>query len=199
MAASRKRARAEASTSSGGAGGFGAALSKVLSRELHASEAAGPVLAKRRTAAAKLAAAEREQTIALRKKAAEKKAAAAARNVLPSAATADAEKELRRVATKGVVALFNAITRHKREVEAVVEEPIKRRDKVANLRKAQASFLDLIKLGSGEEGGKAAGSTWLADGFVEKASTHKGHRNLALKEKRHDESAAAQLLDDAEF
>ena len=172
------------------AGGFGAALSRILSRELHAAPSAGPVLSKRRTAAAKAAAAALVDAADARARANAKRAAAGAVNRAPTALSADAERALRRVATRGVVALFNAVTTHQRGVERAMEEPT--RGALRTVRAKQASFLELLQsktraattgaggIGGGTGSGVARpGVSWLKDEFAEASGTAKGARAAA--------------------
>ena len=145
---------------SASAGGFGAALSKILTRELRDAPSAGPVLAKRHTAAAKLASAARTSAREEGRARERKRVAAAARNVLPSALTADYERQLRKVGTKGVVALFNAIATHQRVTEAVPEDGARPSARAKTIGAAQASFLDLLRTSAAAAatGGAGAGA-----------------------------------------
>ena len=179
---------------------FGAAMRKILSRELHVPAAAGPVLSKRRTAGEKAIAAERAAARARRVAAATRAAATAARNPLPSASTLDTERTLRRVATKGVVALFNAIAKHQRATEAALEEPLARTAQLSTVAAKQASFLGLLQgakaaAAAGGGGAGGGGAAWLKPGFAQAVGTAMGGRAAALAEARHDEGVAAHLLD----
>jgi hypothetical protein len=186
--------------------GFASAMSKILSRELHVKNPkAGPVLAKRHTAAEKAAAIERAALVAARARTAAKRAAAALRNVAPSARTLDAERALRRVATAGVVALFNAITRHQRGVEAVIDEPTSRKKSrvIKAVAEKQQTFIELLRGGVSTSAGGAATTTtttvtqaWLVDGFVEASGTKGGRAAEARADLRRQEPG---LLDAEEF
>jgi len=186
------------------ASGFGAALAKILSRELHVAPSAGAVLSKRHTAGEKALSAARAETRARRAAAAQRRARVAARNALPSAATLDAERALRRVATKGVVALFNAISKHQRATEEALEGSAGRTAAVSAVTGRQADFLGLLagataavaaRGGGGGGGGGAPAAQWLRGDYATVAGTAKGGRSAALAAERHDETVAAHLLD----
>jgi len=196
-------ASASAASAAPPASGFGAALSKILSRELHVAPSAGAVLAKRHTAGAKAEAAARAVSRARRVAAAARRARAAARNALPSASTADSERALRRIATKGVVALFNAISKHQRATEAALEGSEGRTAAVAAVSGKQAGFLGLLagataavaSKRNGGGGGGGGGAQWLRGDYAQVAGTAKGGRSAAAAAEKHDESVAAHLLD----
>lgn len=80
------------------AGGFAAAMSKVLARSVTKTN---PVLAKRHTAAEKIVAKEKAETKVSRLKTREKKAARRAHMQLPDVTKQDYERQLKKVATKG--------------------------------------------------------------------------------------------------
>jgi hypothetical protein len=188
------------------ASGFGAAMAKILSRELHVAPSVGAVLAKRRTAGEKAMAAVAAETRARRTAAARRRARVAARNAQPGAATLDAERALRRVATKGVVALFNAISKHQRATEAALDESTGRTAAVAAVSGKQAGFLGLLQgataavaaSGAGRGGGGVGGvggAQWLRSDYATVAGTARGARTAALAAERHDEGVAAHMLD----
>jgi hypothetical protein len=224
-ASSKKRVRAPdapapstvAAEDAPASGGFGAAVSRILSRELHAAPSVGPVLAKRHTAAEKAAAAARAAAAEARERAKAARARAASRNARPTPLTGDAEKALRRIATAGVVTLFNAITRHQRGVEAVLEEAPaaggrRRRSRLlAAVADKQRSFIDLLRGGGGGGGGGAAAGAaagpesappprqaWLRDGFSESAATKAGLAAAARADARRAEPTVP-LLDAEDF
>ena len=77
------------------------------------------VLAKRRTAEMQLQAEDKQEKKAHRADVLARKAKRQRHMVVPSVATVPHERRLRRVATKGVVALFNAVRKYQLEQEAV--------------------------------------------------------------------------------
>lgn len=130
------------------AGGFGAALAKVLSRGV---DAAKPVLSKRHTAMQKLVEAKEKESKDLGKVRKERKALRKAHNLDPLRAPPEFEKQLKKVATKGVVALFNAIAKHQHAVAEAERNAEKTSDKVRAVSAQQKSFLDLLKSGVGTD------------------------------------------------
>jgi hypothetical protein len=194
--------------------GFAAAVRKVLARELHVGPAAGAVLSKRRTAAEKAEAAERALAKALRKRSAMRHAKVVERNALPSALSADVERDLRRMATKGVIALFNAVAKHQHATQVALAEPAERAVRAQRVGAAQASFLDLLRdttrAAAAAAGGaapppaaaassssqaakraKGSGAAWMAEDFVEAAGNARGRRAADQALERHNEAAAA--------
>jgi hypothetical protein len=139
--------------------GFAQAMQKVLSRELHVGSTAGAVLAKRHTAAEKAEAAARALAKALRVRSASRHARVVERNALPSALSGDAERDLRRMATKGVIALFNAVAKHQHATQVALAEPAERTARAHKVGAAQASFLDLLRdtTRAAAEGGAGSG------------------------------------------
>jgi hypothetical protein len=202
------------------ANGFALAMQKVLSRELHVASASGAVLAKRHTAAEKAEAAARALAKALRARSASRHARVAERNALPSALSGDAERELRRMATKGVIALFNAVAKHQHATQAALAEPAERAVRAHKVGAAQASFLDLLRdttraaaEGAGAAGARAAapaaapaaaaapapaakqvkgsGAAWMKEDFVELAGNQRGRRAAKEASDRHNEAPGA--------
>ncbi|KAG0045351.1 hypothetical protein BGZ83_009423 [Gryganskiella cystojenkinii] len=125
------------------------AMSKILGSNLRKADASTPILARSRGAERKL---EEEKMEAKAKKAltSEKKRLANKDRVKPDFTGMEYEKKLRKVATRGVVQLFNAIKAQQKATDDITEtvRPIttNAKDKVANLTKA--SFLDLLKSGT---------------------------------------------------
>ncbi|KAK3828956.1 MAG: Rrp15p-domain-containing protein [Benniella sp.] len=125
------------------------AMSKILGSTLRKADASTPILARSRGVERKL---EEEKMEAKARKAinSEKKRLANKDRVKPDYTGMEYEKKLRKVATRGVVQLFNAIKAQQKATEELTEKtrPITTndKDKVANLTKA--SFLDLLKSGA---------------------------------------------------
>ncbi|CAO3572929.1 unnamed protein product [Mortierella alpina] len=125
------------------------AMSKILGSSLRKADASMPILARSRGVERKL---EEEKMEAKARKAItnEKKRLANKDRVKPEYTGMEYEKKLRKVATRGVVQLFNAIKAQQKATEDLTEKirPIttNSKDKVANLTKA--SFLDLLKSGT---------------------------------------------------
>lgn len=93
--------------------GFGDAMSKILQQNV--AEDAQPILAKRTTARMREISNEKKETKTARMSAAEKRAKEQKDVVIPDHTTAVQDRKLRMIATKGVVALFNAIQKHQHQ------------------------------------------------------------------------------------
>ncbi|GLD97134.1 hypothetical protein PINS_up005817 [Pythium insidiosum] len=124
--------------------GFGDAMSKILQQNV--ADAAQPILAKRTTARMREIMNEKKEIKQERMSAAEKRAKERKDNVVPSHASAAKDRTLRKIATKGVVALFNAIAKHQHQVGKPTEKEDK---KVKELSKE--SFLGLLKSAKGDK------------------------------------------------
>ncbi|KAG0245900.1 Rrp15p-domain-containing protein [Mortierella sp. GBAus27b] len=125
------------------------AMSRILGSSLRKADADMPILAKSRGVERKL---EEEKLEAKARKAIsnEKKRLANKDRVKPDYTGMEYEKKLRKVATRGVVQLFNAIKAQQKTTDELTEKirPITTndKDKVASLTKK--SFLDLLKSGA---------------------------------------------------
>jgi hypothetical protein len=138
--------------------GFSAALAKVLSRDV---DAAQPVLSKRHTTLQKLQEKHEQEFAEAKKLRKQRKLARGAHNVDPRAMAPEFEKQLRKVATKGVVALFNAIAKHQKAVqdaEASVGAGARTTQRAKAVAGQQKSFLDLLRKESGAGQGEGAGA-----------------------------------------
>ncbi|KAH7465478.1 uncharacterized protein KRP23_12018 [Phytophthora ramorum] len=87
--------------------GFGDAMSKILGQNVAAD--AQPILAKRTTARMREIQSDKQETKTARLSAAEKREREQKDMAVPDHSTAAQDRKLRMIATKGVVALFNAI------------------------------------------------------------------------------------------
>ncbi|TMW59660.1 hypothetical protein Poli38472_004729 [Pythium oligandrum] len=121
--------------------GFGDAMSKILQQNV--GDDAQPILAKRTTARMREIMNEKKEVKKDRVSAAEKRAKERKDNVIPSHVTAVKDRQLRKIATKGVVALFNAIAKHQHQTGKTTEKEDK---KVKELSKE--NFLGLLKASS---------------------------------------------------
>ncbi|KAG5176478.1 Rrp15p-domain-containing protein [Tribonema minus] len=99
-----------------GAGGMGDVMARILGQQIAGSSA--PVLAKRKTKAMKEMAEEAERKATLVAKRAERRAARAQQLVVPDVTSQDRERQLKKIATRGVVALFNAISQQQQRLRA---------------------------------------------------------------------------------
>ncbi|KAJ1659989.1 pre-60S ribosomal particles component [Dispira simplex] len=126
---------------------FAQAMASILGTQLKGSAKAAPILAKNRAADRKLAE-EKLEHQAIKTLNNERKKLREKGRVIPDYSNASYEKRLRKVATRGVVKLFNAIrtqqTRGKTAHEVINEDASRR--KVAELSKD--NFLDLLKTGN---------------------------------------------------
>jgi hypothetical protein len=104
--------------------GFGDAMSKILQQNV--AEDAAPILAKRTTARMREIQNEKNEIKKDRVGAAEKREKERKDNVVPSHATATKDRQLRKIATKGVVALFNAIAKHQHQTGKIPDKEDKK-------------------------------------------------------------------------
>ena len=139
--------------------GMAEMMSKILNQSVNSSN---PVLAKRKTAIMKDMEESKEDHERLKRLRAQRKVDREKQIVIPDAGTADYESQLRKLATRGVVALFNAISTSKREEAeaksagaAKLAEEGKEISRVDVKRMTQANFRELLK---GEESAAAAKS-----------------------------------------
>jgi hypothetical protein len=101
--------------------GFAQMLSKILNQNVDKNKIVNPVLAKRKTSIMKeleANAVDKERVKELRK---ERELSKKRQLVIPDVSTANYERQLKKLATKGVVSLFNAVAKLKRE-EAAEEQ-----------------------------------------------------------------------------
>jgi hypothetical protein len=167
---------------------FAQALSKVLSRPVNVStkvsddmtsssltlskpsgnlvakkSSSGGVLAKRHTALQKLQEKEAAAAAISRQRKKELRNRRQAINVDPKHSPPDFERMLRKVATKGVVALFNAIAQHQKVVDSIADkegvgDKIAASKRPGSIVKAvaaqQSSFLDLLRTSTQKEASK---------------------------------------------
>lgn len=110
-------------------------MSKILNQSVGAKI---PVLAKRKSNIVKEIEQDKAELLRLKRQKAERKAEKTKQMVVPDQTTADFERQLRKLATRGVVALFNAISKQKREKAA--EQAEKEAAKIA-VNKAAAPGL----------------------------------------------------------
>ncbi|KAJ1967772.1 pre-60S ribosomal particles component [Dispira parvispora] len=126
---------------------FAQAMASILGAQLKGSAQAAPILAKNRSADRKLAE-EKLEHQAVKTLTNERRKLREKGRVIPDHSNASYEKRLRKVATRGVVKLFNAIrtqqTKGKTAHEVINEDASRR--KVAELSKD--NFLDLLKTGN---------------------------------------------------
>ncbi|RLN51546.1 hypothetical protein BBJ29_008635 [Phytophthora kernoviae] len=93
--------------------GFGDAMSKILGQNV--AEDAQPILAKRTTARMREIQSDKKETKTARLSTAEKREREQKDMAIPDHTTAVQDRKLRMIATKGVVALFNAIEKHQHQ------------------------------------------------------------------------------------
>ena len=136
-------------------------MSKILNQSV--TTGSNPVLAKRKTTIMKEMEDAKEDRERLKRLRTQRKAERERQLEVPDASSADYERQLRKLATRGVVALFNAISTAKREeAEAKSAEAAKNADEGKEIsrldvkRMTQANFRELLK---GEEAAAASKST----------------------------------------
>jgi len=135
--------------------GMGDMLSKILAQSVTASN---PVLAKRKTAIMKEMEDDKKDRDRLKRLRTQRKTEREKQMEVPDASSADYERQLRKLATRGVVSLFNAISTAKRDeaevhaaAAAKAAEQAKDISRVDVKRMTQANFLELLK---GDEASK---------------------------------------------
>ncbi|KAI8911397.1 Rrp15p-domain-containing protein [Powellomyces hirtus] len=159
------------------------AIGKILSGELGGKDANRPILAKQKHLERAI---DNEKLEAKARKviSAEKKQKAEVGHAKLDHTTTDYEKKLRKVATRGVVKLFNAIRVAQKAAEEVKSEGIlKNRDAAPILSKN--TFLDMIKPPTGSEDKSdtkstaqpaaveaGSGPSWAKEDFMMKAPKH---------------------------
>jgi len=144
----------------------GSAVTKV--RVAKSSSGSGGVLAKRHTALQKLQEKEAAAAAISRQRKKELRNRRQAINVDPKQSPPDFERMMRKVATKGVVALFNAIAQHQKAVDTIADkegvgDKIAASKRPGSIVKAvaaqQSSFLDLLRTTTQKEATKKVEET----------------------------------------
>ncbi|KAG7385067.1 pre-60S ribosomal particles component [Phytophthora boehmeriae] len=133
--------------------GFGDAMSKILGQNV--AEDAQPILAKRTTARMREIQSDKKETKTARLSAAEKREREQKDMAIPDHTTAVQDRKLRMIATKGVVALFNAIEKHQHQSG---NKDDKNDKKVKEMSKD--NFLGLLKAQQKATPAAAAKSSW---------------------------------------
>ncbi|GAA5814472.1 hypothetical protein MFLAVUS_007969 [Mucor flavus] len=132
---------------------FSEAMTKILGSTLTGSDKRQPILARSKGLERKL---EDEKLDYKARKiiSAEKKALKEKGRIIPDFTTFEYEKRLRKVATRGVVKLFNAIRTQQKVTEVAVQSASEKRKTLVAIEKAKSvstmsksSFLDLLKTG----------------------------------------------------
>ncbi|KAI8588730.1 Rrp15p-domain-containing protein [Geranomyces variabilis] len=133
------------------------AIGKILAGDLGAKDATRPILAKQKHLEQAINN-EKLEDKARRVITAEKKKKIEVGHVVPDHTTTDYEKKLRKVATRGVVKLFNAIRVAQRTAEEVKSDGVlKNRDAAPVISKN--TFLDMIKPKTASDDANAAAIT----------------------------------------
>ncbi|KAJ1918805.1 pre-60S ribosomal particles component [Tieghemiomyces parasiticus] len=126
---------------------FADAMSSILGADLAPSDEKVPILARNKLVERKIKADSKE--VAARKALAmERKRLASRDRIIPDFSNATYEKSLRKVATRGVVKLFNAIATQQKELDLSGLAPDETDNKVKQMSKD--SFLSLLKSGGTE-------------------------------------------------
>ncbi|KAL7308838.1 pre-60S ribosomal particles component [Mucor circinelloides] len=132
---------------------FSDAMTKILASTLTGSDKRQPILARSKGLERKLED-EKLDYKARKIMSAEKKALKEKGRVIPDFTTFEYEKRLRKVATRGVVKLFNAIRTQQKVTEVAVQNAAETRKTLSAIEKAKnvstmskSSFLDLLKTG----------------------------------------------------
>jgi hypothetical protein len=151
---------AEEITGAGGADGFADAMSRILSSNIPKAHA-NPVLAKRKTTLMKQIEGDREDQQRVKKLRAKRLVERDRHMTVPTVLSQDFERQLKKVATKGVIALFNAINKAKRQADGVDDEEPENPGTSSSSAKAsrpdvqkmtQANFLEMLAGDSKTEG-----------------------------------------------
>ena len=142
--------------------------SAVTKSRVAKSSGSGGVLAKRHTALQKLQEKEAAAAAISRQRKKELRNRRQAINVDPKQSPPDFERLMRKVATKGVVALFNAIAQHQKAVDTIADkegvgDKIAASKRPGSIVKAvaaqQSSFLDLLRTTTQKEATKKVEET----------------------------------------
>ena len=142
--------------------------SAVTKSRVTKSSGSGGVLAKRHTALQKLQEKEAAAAAISRQRKKELRNRRQAINVDPKQSPPDFERMMRKVATKGVVALFNAIAQHQKAVDTIADkegdgDKIAASKRPGSIVKAvaaqQSSFLDLLRTTTQKEATKKVEET----------------------------------------
>lgn len=142
--------------------------SAVTKSRVAKSSGSGGVLAKRHTALQKLQEKEAAAAAISRQRKKELRNRRQAINVDPKQSPPDFERMMRKVATKGVVALFNAIAQHQKAVDTIADkegvgDKIAASKRPGSIVKAvaaqQSSFLDLLRTTTQKEATKKVEET----------------------------------------
>ena len=179
--------------------GMAEMMSKILNQSVNSSN---PVLAKRKTAIMKDMEESKEDHERLKRLRAQRKVDREKQIVIPDAGTADYESQLRKLATRGVVALFNAISTSKREEAeaksagaAKLAEEGKEISRVDVKRMTQANFRELLK---GEESAAKSGDAIGATAPTNSSSSGSGAAkpSSAVANSKEKEKSWSALRDD---
>jgi len=138
----------------GSSDSFAVAMTKILGSNLKGTDKKQPILARSKGAERKIED-EKLEYKARKVLAAEKKALASKDRVVPDYTTMDYEKKLRKVATRGVVKLFNAIRTQQKVTDVAVSRAADSSHTSRAIEKAKnvstmpkSSFLELLKTGT---------------------------------------------------
>ncbi|KAH8555914.1 Rrp15p-domain-containing protein [Umbelopsis sp. PMI_123] len=138
----------------GSSDSFAVAMTKILGSNLKGSDKQQPILARSKGAERKIED-EKLEYKARKLLAAEKKALASKDRIIPDYTTMDYEKKLRKVATRGVVKLFNAIRTQQKVTDVAVSRAADTSSTSRAIEKAKnvstmpkSSFLELLKTGT---------------------------------------------------
>ncbi|KAJ8658868.1 hypothetical protein O0I10_005250 [Lichtheimia ornata] len=133
---------------------FSDAMTKILASQLKGTDKKQPIMARSKGTERKIEE-EKLEYKARKVLAAEKKALKEKGHVIPDYTTFEYEKRLRKVATRGVVKLFNAVRIQQKTTEHAVSEVQEYRKASSALEKAKnvstmskSNFLDLLKSGN---------------------------------------------------
>ncbi|KAI9494374.1 Rrp15p-domain-containing protein [Zychaea mexicana] len=133
---------------------FSEAMTKILASSLKGSDKKQPIMARSKGTERKIED-EKLEYKARKMMTAEKKAQKERGRVIPDYTSFDYEKRLRKVATRGVVKLFNAIRTQQKATEVAVTKVSEKHKASSAIEKARnvstmskSNFLDLLKTGS---------------------------------------------------
>lgn len=179
--------------------GFGDAMNKILQQNV--AEDAQPILAKRTTARMRAIQSEKKETKTAKLSAAERKQREQKDMVIPDHTTMVEDRRLRMIATKGVVALFNAIEKHQFQnaKKAVQVEKAKAEKQVKEMSKE--NFLGLLKASSQPSSSASAKASFLQDDYMMDPKMRSYDQDTTSSSKPHKKARPNELqnpLDDVE-
>ena len=168
-----------------GVNAFKTAFSKIMQRDIIPKN---PILSRRITSSSKQALVEKQKLKEAKMKYSEKKVLRKAHLTLPDAFSQDYERTLRKVATKGVIALFNAISQHQYRASMIIKEEEESKKQDTTKKEVDNSksnnFMQVLKkstesIAKNDNNGNSGNNKWavLDDNYARKQVSRKKIEN----------------------